>query len=346
MNLDRYLEPRSDTPPSGENLEYDQAFIEMEIAATPGQEQQKGDEIIPGEEPVWREVVEKASEVIGRSHDLRAGAVMAAALLNTEGLPGLADGIGYVRALLDRYWDSCHPLLDADDDNDPTMRINAVKGLAANDTVIRSLRRVPLTESRQHGRLSLREIQVAYGELPAPQGQAGPDKTIVRAAFEDTAPERREAILAGAKAAYQHVRGIDAIFLKQTPGYGPNLDELGKLLQIIIRIVGEFVETAEPVAEEPAPGEEEAQMSEEAAAPRAASPRPSAAPGAIGSRDDVIAALDAIGRYYKDYEPSSPVPILLARARRLVKADFLEILKDLAPSGIDTVNMIGGLNDK
>jgi type VI secretion system protein ImpA len=346
MNLNAYIEPRSDSPPSGENLEYDQAFIEMEIVATPGQEQQKGDEIIPGEEPVWRDVVEKAAEVMGRSHDLRAGAVMAAGLLNTEGLPGLADGTGYVRALLEQYWDTCHPMLDADDDNDPTMRINAVKGLAANENVMQPLRRVPLTDSRTYGRLTLRDIQIAYGETPAPKGHAGPDKTVVRAAFEDTPVDRREAILTGAKAAWQNLRALDAIFLKQTPGYGPNLDEMSKLLQTIIRIVGEFVETAAAPEAEPEAGEETAEMTDDSA-PRAATiARPASAPGSIASRDDVIAALDAIGRYYKDHEPSSPVPILLARARRLVKADFLEILKDLAPSGIDTVNMIGGLSDK
>jgi type VI secretion system protein ImpA len=345
MNLAPYLEPRSENPPSGENLEYDQAFIELEIAAQPGQEQQKGDEIIPGEDPDWRDVIEKGIAVLDRSHDLRAGAFLAAALLNTEGVPGFADGIGFVRGLLEQHWDTCHPVLDADDDNDPTMRINAVKGLAASDTILRSLRRVTLTDSRQYGRLSLRDIQIAYGELPAPKDHKGPDKTIVRAAFDDSALPWREALLAGAKAAWQDVRGINAVFLKRTPGYGPNLDEVGKLLQIIIRIVGEFVETAEPAEPEAAATEDVTDMTD-SDAPRASAPRPAAAPGAIGSRDDVIAALDAIGKYYKEYEPSSPVPILLARARRLVKADFLEILKDLAPSGIDTVNMIGGLSNK
>jgi type VI secretion system protein ImpA len=60
----------------------------------------------------------------------------------------------------------------------------------------------------------------------------------------------------------------------------------------------------------------------------------------------VIAALDAIAKYYKDFEPSSPVPLLIGRARRLVKADFLEIMRDLAPSGLDTVNQISGLDGK
>lgn len=345
MTLDSFIAPRGDNPPSGENLEYDQAFIEMEIAAQPGEEQQKGAEIIPGEDPDWRDVIEKAAEVLARSHDLRAGAVWAAALLNTRGLPGLADGTSYIRALLEQYWDTCHPVLDADDNNDPTMRINAVKGLASHDLIVKSLRRLQLTDSRGFGKVTLREIQIAYGELAAPDRYAGPDKDKVRAAFEDTAEDQRVAMLAAARTAAQNIRALDAIFLKQTPGYGPNLDEVSKLLQVIIRIMGDYVVTAEAAEPEPDAADASAETANAAAAPTRTT-RPGGAPGAIGSRDDVISALDAISKYYKDYEPSSPVPILLARAKRLVKADFLEILKDMAPSGIESVNMIGGIGDR
>ena len=56
-------------------------------------------------------------------------------------------------------------------------------------------------------------------------------------------------------------------------------------------------------------------------------------------------SLDRIMQYYERQEPSSPVPILLARAKRLVNADFMTIMRDLAPSGLDNVNMVGGLQD-
>ncbi len=37
--------------------------------------------------------------------------------------------------------------------------------------------------------------------------------------------------------------------------------------------------------------------------------------------------------YYARQEPSRPVPILLTRAKRLVGADFMTIMKDMAPQG-------------
>ena len=43
--------------------------------------------------------------------------------------------------------------------------------------------------------------------------------------------------------------------------------------------------------------------------------------------------------------PSSPIPMLLERAKRLVNADFLTIIKDMAPHGLDNVQTIGGLDE-
>ena len=37
--------------------------------------------------------------------------------------------VKYIRFCLEEYWETCHPELDADDDDDPTMRVNAVLGL-------------------------------------------------------------------------------------------------------------------------------------------------------------------------------------------------------------------------
>jgi type VI secretion system protein ImpA len=72
----------------------------------------------------------------------------------------------------------------------------------------------------------------------------------------------------------------------------------------------------------------------------------SAAPGQIRSRDDVVRALERIARYYEVHEPSSPVPLLMERAKRLVHADFVELVKDLAPAGLPQVESIRGPSDQ
>jgi type VI secretion system protein ImpA len=65
--------------------------------------------------------------------------------------------------------------------------------------------------------------------------------------------------------------------------------------------------------------------------------------GEIVSRDDVARVLDRLCDYYRKHEPSSPIPLLLQRAKRLISKDFLEIIRDLAPSGAAEAESIGGV---
>src|SRR6185436_7102658 len=64
--------------------------------------------------------------------------------------------------------------------------------------------------------------------------------------------------------------------------------------------------------------------------------------GSINSREDVIRTLDKLCAYFTQHEPSSPVPLLLNRAKRLISKDFLEILRDMAPDGVAQVEVIRG----
>lgn len=333
MDLSPFLGARTDESPSGDNLEYDPAFTDLEIAAQPGEERQTGDAIIAAEEPDYRAVIDKAVAVLGRSHDLRAAGHLALALLRTEGLAGFADALGYIRHCVTDFWDSCHPQLDAEDDNDPTMRVNAVRMLADPDGILRALRSAPLTMSRTFGRFSLRDIAIASGEMAPASGAEPPDTGTIAAAFEDTDAATRTALQAAAKSALEHVRAIGAKFDEMLPGQAPDLDALIRLLRQISARLSESGADAEEVD-----GDMSGQP-EVASAPRAAR----GGAGEITGPADVQAALDRIMAYYARQEPSSPVPLLLARAKRLVGADFMTIMQDMAPSGLDTVQIIGGL---
>jgi len=332
------LQSKGDDSPSGENLEYDPLFTEMEIAGQPGEERQIGDEVTAAEDPDYRDLAEKALVVLEKSHDLRAAVFLADAMLNTKGLVGFANVTTYIRGCLEEFWDSCHPELDEDDDDDPTMRINAVQGLGDEETVFRSLRRTSLTESRNFGRLSLRDMEIAEGKMTAPASMENiPDSASVSAAFQDTEKELLTALFEAAQTSEDNVRAISGVFDDQTPGQGPDLDNLIKLLRQIKKRLAEFSGDAEVEADD----EGDTAGDTNGGAPAMAG----GAVGGINSPSDVSNALDRIITYYRRAEPSSPVPIVLARAKRLVGADFLTIVQDMAPAGIDNVHLIGGIED-
>jgi type VI secretion system protein ImpA len=69
-------------------------------------------------------------------------------------------------------------------------------------------------------------------------------------------------------------------------------------------------------------------------------------PGAIRSREDAIRALDAVVAFFRSNEPSSPVPMLVERARRLVARDFLDVLAELLPDAVQEAKRAGGIKDE
>ena len=64
--------------------------------------------------------------------------------------------------------------------------------------------------------------------------------------------------------------------------------------------------------------------------------------GEVRSRDDVLRAIDAICAYYARAEPSSPVPLLLQRCRRMVTMSFVDILKEMLPESVAGLQKIAG----
>jgi type VI secretion system protein ImpA len=64
----------------------------------------------------------------------------------------------------------------------------------------------------------------------------------------------------------------------------------------------------------------------------------------IRSQQDVREALDRICQYYKEHNPSSPVPLLLHRAKRLVGKDFREVVEELIPNALAEIDSLSGVD--
>src|SRR2546421_571396 len=68
--------------------------------------------------------------------------------------------------------------------------------------------------------------------------------------------------------------------------------------------------------------------------------------GTVQTRADVTKALNLICDYYRSNEPSSPVPLILQRAQRLVDKDFMTIVTDLTPDALTQLQVITGTKPK
>lgn len=347
IDIEALLAGVSSEDPCGPDLEYDAEMRQLEEASQGKPEQQMGDTIVAGEEPDWREVREKTIALFARTKDLRVATLLAKALLKTGGFAGFADGIAVLRGLVDRYWETLHPRLDPDDANDPTMRINIVTSLCDQEGMLVAVRNTPFVVSPNLGRFGLRELAFASGDGTPSDGQAAPTMSTIDGAFMDASLESVTTCANALSSCLEHLRELEA---KLTEVVGstnaPNLDALRRLLFQASKLVKEKLasRTASDVGEAGSTQEASLNGATGFSNSNGSAARPLS--GDIRSRDDVIRSLEKIVEYYQRFEPSSPVPILVKRCKRLVTASFEDIVKNLIPDAVTQLEVIKGPADE
>jgi len=344
IDLEALLAPVTPDAPCGRDMEYEAVFLELQEQARGKPEQTIGDKVKPGQDPAWPKVREAAQGLFGSTKDLRVAGLLHLALLKTGGVAGFEGGLGLIRAMLERYWDHLYPLLDAEDDNDPTFRVNSLMAALVNDDTLATLRIAPLVESRQFGKFSLRSYRIASGALKVETDTTGaeppPEMSRIDAAFADAPVEALSTIAGLLNTAAEHLNAIQHVLLDKADGIPDDLKALSTDVKEMkglmdAQLAKRGVGTAPQ--EGAGGGEEQGEGS---------GPQGSAANGAIRNRADVQATLDRICEYYARAEPSSPIPMLLQRAKRLVNKDFMEIIRDLTPAAIAEAEVIGGLEKR
>ncbi|MQB13762.1 type VI secretion system protein TssA [Pseudomonas lactis] len=335
MDVPLLLTAVSATSPCGEDMEYDAQFLQLERDAKGQPERSMGDSILPAEPPEWRSIQQQSLDLLQRSKDLRITHFLLQSTLALQGVPGLAEVLTLIDALLRQYWAELHPRLDADDDNDPTVRINALTGLTC-ETNIRLLRESILTRSRTFGPVTLRAALNASGLQTFADEQLGNQQ--LNAAFLDSDPEQLQATRDALSAARAACEAIEQQVNDQVgSAQGVDLSALKQPLKQALQLLNQAVPGTDSSSDPEAVSEDNAPSVDYAAAP--AAPRPS---GDIATRDDVLRSLDKILAYYTRHEPSSPLPVLLNRAKNLVHADFAAIVRNLIPDGMSQFENLRG----
>lgn len=334
------LVPISDENPCGPDLEYAPTFIALEEAVRIEPEQQFGETIVAGEGPDWSEVLKLALDVLAQSRDLRVAVFVLYAQLNGNGFDGLGQGLSLVRAYLEQFWDCIHPQLDPDDALDPTARVNIIASICDTEFVLHRLKSAPVIVSPKLGGISLQQFHVANGTAPAPAGGEAEALTVdvIAAACGDLEAEVLMSRLLGVDAVAADIAAIEQCLLEKVGVvHAISLDSLAHLVKEIRAFVVEMLgDRGQQVPDAAAEGSAGAVGG---AGAGSASQRIS---GEITGPRDVTATLDKLINYYERYEPSSPVPLLLHRAKRLVSLGFMDILRDLAPDALAQAETVTG----
>ncbi|TPI42939.1 type VI secretion system protein TssA [Mesorhizobium sp. B3-1-9] len=379
IDLALWLNPLNGENPSGEDLRNDPAFHELERLTEPQLKVVHDGNSKPASQssPVdWAAVLERAEELRTRGRDLRLLVIVARALANEEGLAGLAQGLTLIARAFEQYWDTMHPSLRTGAPREAALRrINALLDLQnGQEGLLANLRQVAFFSPRAIGPISGRDLeQAALDERVMLQEAASGLGTAEKAALTsghnqllnrvrtgcaaqiDQAADVMTSLLADARAAIAALEAVDTALNARIEGHGATVPELKKFLQRLLTTLERNSSggaTANGAAK-PAP-----QAAAESAMPArnghgaetmasVASPVDASAglPDRINSRDEVVKCLDLVVAFYDRTEPSSPIPHLARRVRRMVHMDFVELMEDLAPSGLKEFRQLAGVPD-
>ena len=372
FDVDTLLAEISPDSPCGKDITYDVSFLELEQLVQGTAETQVGDYIQESEEPDWEKVHSHSLELLERSRDLRLINYLALSALCLEGLSGFCDGLALLRGVVERYWDHVFPQLDPEDANDPLERINIISSLSPPNTVMSDqdpmkfrsrLMDVPLCTPND-ARLpnpSLRHILAASGETPAAEAGVSnvPTIQLIDAAFEQTEIEALQATNQVLHDCLAHLNALDSMLIDHVGAVAsPDLSKLEHLLKQIQSKIGKYLKRrgyGKDVSmikqiqtkmgtylerKRSNPNKSPADTGGQAVSPGNA-PHPEFS-GQVTSKQEVLKALDMIVNYYEQNEPSSPVPLLIKRAKRLVGKSFVDIIRDLSPDAISQVKMVSG----
>ena len=379
IDLALWLTPLDGENPSGEDLRNDPAFHELERLTEAqtkvvhdGNNKATSQSTIPVD---WSAVLAKAEELRAHGRDLRLLVIVTRALANEEGLAGLAQGLTLIAQTFDQYWETMHPALrPGTSPRDAALRrINALLDLQnGQDGLLANLRQMTFFAPRAIGpiqgidlekgalddRVMLQEAASGLNaaEKAALVGAHGQLLNRVRAgcaAQMDQANAEMVLLIADTRAAMAALDAVETALNARLDGGGAPVPELKRFLQRLLTTLernsaaGAVANGAAkpPPPAEPATPARNGHGADAMASMASYADSSTGLPDRISSRDDVVKCLDLVVAFYDRTEPSSPIPHLARRVRRMVHMDFVELMEDLAPSGLKEFRLLAGVPD-
>ncbi len=334
IDSEKLLAPISPDVPCGVDMEYQGDFIALEIAVKGKPEQQVGATIIPAEEPNWPYIKSQTEALFSRTKDLRIALWLTRASIHTDGLSGLASGLGLIKELMTRYWDQLYPALV--DDSDPIVRMNALAMLNDHTAVLFDVRSAYVVRPGKFGRVSIKDILMASGKLPPVAGVPSQQEIegIIRAANENG-----DVSVEGVTSAFNSVKQL-RVFINEKVGAdrAPEMNQLEAMLKVVVQLLNTVIGSVE-VGEIPLNSSETNPVADQQG-------ERSKVINQIRSREDASLVLDKVCEFIERTEPANPAPLFIRRAQQLMKKNFAEIIQELAPDSWSQIQKMTGLDKR
>ncbi|NLR72735.1 type VI secretion system protein TssA [Novosphingobium sp. ERN07] len=332
LDIAALVAPLSDEAPSGPDLSYDDLRMEIESAFERPVSEDGGESDVD-----WRKVIDQIIAQGAQTRDIWLPVYLIRAATFARRFDLLGEAAEWLATLLEERWADLHPQLD---EYGFIGRKAPCESLTRISDFLAPLSRVPLMEHPRFGRFTGDDIE-RFAEQGASADGYGP----FRATIEATDANAITALVDRFDALRNAFRRIDGVLTVNAEGdtatnFKPTYEKLDRYRNALSAVLPEQASVEAVDTGSAGDADDWGSSSSSGTAPAAIMPSGPAFSGSIRNRDDVVRALDAICAYYTAMEPGSPVPLLLQRAREWTGLDFMTVLQDLAPGGVDEATRV------
>ena len=327
-----WTKPISDTEPAGKNTEFDTKFAELEAAAIFVPEQQYGDTVIAGKEPDWQQVLRLANSLSLDTKDLRVMLWLTRALTRMHGLSGLHYGLQSVNTVSQLFWQHLHPQLEIDGEADPQLRYSVLSDFGDVGALVADMRQSVLLPNHI-GAFTIKDLERLVDTGSIEVNGISVTNTQISQIVQEQAKGEHSAMLSLPAQIISQITAIQQRCQHELGSeYEPDLQALIKPLQKVLRLL-EGHATNEDTGDT---------LSIEGDTASTAANIVSTASGPIRSRKDAVRQLELACQYLEQNEPTNPAPLLIRRAIKVMEMSFMDIVKNMAPDGLNQAMFITG----
>ncbi|WP_445363024.1 type VI secretion system protein TssA [Microbulbifer sp. ANSA003] len=358
INIDELVAPISEDNPVGEDIREDRSptsdYYSIKDARNSARAAERSAMFDDADTDLlapWRDVAKAAENILGKkSKDLEVASWYTEALIRLHGFIGLRDGLQVIDSLVEQYWEGLYPLPDEDGLETKVAPLTGLNGDGGDGTLLMPIRSAGITPEGDYGDYSFFQFQQARDadRIADDDAKAARIETLgynleqIDQCVNSASGEWAQNLVQTIEAALGHFKTINDS-LRQSCGHdAPPSTNISSLLDEVLR-TSRFIykthlesmeQTQEDVAsessKEPA-GEVQAGNAAAAAVTSVAASAVAVPTGPVVSREDALKLLEQAAKYFRTYEPHTPLAPGLERLIGWGRMTVSQLMSELLP---------------
>lgn len=340
LDFTKLLAPIPGDKPAGLDLRADPSGVSdfyvirdaRKTASDAERRQDQGDETAT---PEWRPIRDRGSKALAeKSKDLEIVAYLIEALVRLEGFAGLRDGFRLASELIEKFWEGLYPAAEDGEVEDRFSHMLWLSGIDKPGTLIVPVRKIPLSDSANLGRLSFAQYlqaqaleQISDSKVRQKRIEDGAiTPEMIRSAISETPPKFYVDLVDDIQQSVEQFARFGAA-LSAKSGFDPPSSDLKEVIE-------SYRDAVMLLAKDKIAG---SQAANAAAGTPTATQGDGAAnvagkpvdPSVIKDRNDAMDRLLKIAGYFRTNEPQSIIPYALEQIVNWGKMSLPELLSEL-----------------